>query len=312
MTNATRPSGPARTHPPAPPTFHEPQYRLLAELEAAFDALLHRTEALLARYRDHPVACWVFEGDREARAMDGHDWLRRALLDIWYLDGQDGRVTRPHIGLVAADEALLDHVARVNDAKEAFAALLGRIRDQAPTLIPEIKAVLPFRHPVLHDHLRGQGLARLHLKQCWRAIPVADAPVARVRLAWYSSGRSIKRLSVREAEQKLLKLDSEAPHVRIQLRKLAGIPDGETLAQVQQQAPLMRANLFFREPLEDGRQRRAMNVALPLFVPSPDGRLPDHNLPSPTPPESRTRARRRDERLESEAFLPSLRVFRYR
>jgi len=314
VTDASRPSGPA--HAPGTlstaQTFQAPQYRLLAELEAAFDTLLQRIEALLAQYRHQPVACWIFEGDREAREMDGHEWLRRALLDIWYLDGQDGRVTRPHIGLVAADAALLEQVSRTNAAKQAFATLLARIRDQAPALIPEAKTVLPFRHPALHDHLRGQGLARLHLKQCWRAIPVADAPVARVRLAWYSSGRSIKRLSVREAEQKLLKLDSEAPHVRIQLRKLAGIPDGEVLAQVQQQAPLMRANLFFREPLEDGRKRRAMNVALPLFIPSADGRLPDHNLPAATPPENRTRARRRDERLEHDAFLPSLRVFRYR
>ncbi len=55
-----------------------------------------------------------------------------------------------------------------------------------------------------------------------------------------------------------------------------------------------------------------MNVALPLFIPAPDGRLPDHNLPPLQPPEARTRARRRDERLEDEPFLPSLRVYRYR
>ena len=291
----------------APPGFQRPEYRLLAELEAAFDTLVLRTEALLEAYRQAPGAGWAFGTEPASEA-----WLRRALLDFWYHDGQDGRATRAHIGLVAADETLLTRVAEVNAAKAAFAALLGQIREQVPALITEIKTVLPFRYPALHDHLRGQGLARLHLKQCWRAIPVAEAPVARVRLAWYSSGRSIKRLSVREAEQRLLKLDAEAPHVRIQLRKLAGIPDGEPLAQVQRQAPLMRANLFFREPLEDGRSRRAMNVALPLFVPSPDGRLPDHNLPPPTPPERRTRARRRDERLEDEPFLPSLRVFRYR
>ncbi|MDI5932706.1 DNA replication terminus site-binding protein [Halomonas kalidii] len=295
---------PGLSHPPG---LLKPEYRLLAEVEAAFDALILRTEALLGAYHQAPGASWAFGAEPASEP-----WLRRALLDFWYHDGQDGRATRAHVGLVAAGEALLARVAEANAAKAAFAALLAQIREQVPALIPEIKTVLPFRHPALHDHLRGRGLARLHLKQCWRAIPVAEAPVARVRLAWYSSGRSIKRLSVREAEQKLLKLDAEAPHVRIQLRKLAGIPDGEPLAQVQRQAPLMRANLFFREPLEDGRSRRALNVALPLFVPSPDGRLPDHNLPPPKPPEKRTRARRSDERLEDDPFLPSLRVFRYR
>lgn len=284
-----------------------PEYRLLAELEAAFDQLIERLEALVSTYAEAPGAAWAMD-QQDAEA----DWLRRALLDFWYQDGQDGRATRSYVGLVAADETLISAVREANAAKSAFAALLRQIREEAAGLIPELKAILPFRHPALHDHLRGQGLARLHLKQCWRAIPLAEAPLARVRLAWYRSGRSIKRLTVREAEALLLGLDQEAPHVRIQQRHLAGIPDGEPLAQVQNQAPLMRANLFYREPLPDGRLRRAMNVALPLFVPSPDGRLPDCNTPPASPPTARTRALRSDARLESEPFLPSLRIYRYR
>ncbi|MBB3188976.1 DNA replication terminus site-binding protein [Halomonas cerina] len=284
-----------------------PEYRLLAELESTFDRLIEQVEVLVETWESGDHAAWAF-GQIDA---DSH-WLRQALLDVWYEDGQDGRITRSHIGLVAATPLVLEKVEAVNAAKEAFAALLAGIRRDQPALLPEIKASLPFRHPVLHDHLQGSGLARLHLKQCWRSIPLAEAPVARVRLAWYASGRSIKRLTVRDAEQKLLTLDTDAPHVRLQLRRLAGLPDSEPLAQVQRQAPLMRANLFYREPLADGRTRRAMNVALPLFLPSTNGRLPDHNLPPARPPETRLRARRRDERLEETAFLPSLRVYRYR
>lgn len=291
------------------------QYRLLAELEEAFDTIIHRTEALVHHFREQNR-----EQSREkgAEAWALHhptpdaDWLRAVLLDFWYQDGQDGRATRSYVGLIAADERMLEHVAKVNAAKDAFARVLAEIRAHAADLIPEIKAILPFRHPALHAHLTGQGLARLHLKQCWRSLPVANAPLSRVRLAWYSSGRSIKKLSVREAETKLLALDVDSPHIRIQLKHLAGIPDSEPLAQVQKQAPLMRANLFFAEPLADGRERRAMNVALPLFIPSPDGRLPHHNEPLPAPQEKRTRARRSDERLEDTPFLPSLRVYRYR
>ncbi len=285
----------------------KPTYRLLAELELAFDRTIESIEALAVHYRQSPGAAWALHSP-----TPDADWLRSALLDFWYQDGQDGRVTRSYVGLIAADASLLEHVAAVNSAKAHFAEILASIREEAAGLIPELKAVLPFRHPALHTHLRGQGLARLHLKQCWRAIPVADAPLSRVRLSWYSSGRSIKKLTVREAEQKLLALDHDAPHIRIQLQRLAGIPDGEPLAQVQKQAPLMRANLFFAEPLADGRERRAMNVALPLFIPSSDGKLPDYNMPPPFPSEKRTRAKRSDERLEEEVFLPSLRAFRYR
>ncbi|MDT8893630.1 DNA replication terminus site-binding protein [Halomonas sp. I1] len=284
-----------------------PEYRLLAELEAAFDDLVERTETLVATWHRSNADAWSFDTPRADAA-----WLHRALLDFWYQQGQDGRSTRSYIGLVAANGAVIEQLEATNAAKRTLAEKLAEIRRDVPSLIPEIKAVLPFRHPALHDHLRGVGLARLHLKQCWRAIPLAPAEVSRIRLAWYTSGRSIKRLSVRDAERMLLALDSEATHIRIQLRTLAGLPDSEPLAQVQPQAPLMRANLFFREPLEDGHARRAMNVALPLFVPSTNGRLPDINQPSPTPPEQRTRAKRRDARLEDTPLLPSLRIYRYR
>ncbi|GHC30504.1 DNA replication terminus site-binding protein [Aidingimonas halophila] len=289
-------------------TWHQaPEYRLLAELEAHFDILIERIEALVDQYRRSNVSAWSLD-----TPTPDADWLHGVLTDFWYRDGQDGRSTRSYVALIAADEPLMAEVARVNAAKAEFSELLARIREEVPALIAEIKAVLPFRHPALHNHLRGQGLARLHLKQCWRAIPVADAPLSRIRLAWYTSGRSIKKLSVRDAEKKLMALDTDAAHVRIQLKRLAGIPDTEPLAQVQTQAPLMRANLFFEEPLVDGRQRRAMNVALPLFIPSDAGRLPDYNTPPPTPSEKRTRAKRNDERLEETVFLPSLRVFRYK
>jgi hypothetical protein len=145
---------------------------------------------------------------------------------------------------------------------------------------------------------------------------VAEAAVARVRYAWYSSGRSIQRVSVADCEALLMKLDTEADHVRLQLKLLAGLPSDEILARIQPQAPLMRANLFYREPVmrEDGelRTRRALNVSLPLFLPHDDLRLPALNQPAPTPPTERTRARRGDVRIEDAPFLKSLRVHRYR
>ncbi|WP_239495216.1 DNA replication terminus site-binding protein [Salinicola halophilus] len=285
----------------------DPQYQLLAELEADFDRLIDAVVRLADAYAASPSPAWAL-GDEPIDAQ----WLRRALTDFWYQDGQDGRETRTYVAMIVADEALMAFVHAVNVEKTRFAATLKRIRDAAPKLIAEAKAVLPFRHPILHDHLRGQGLARLHLKQCWRHLPIADAPLAKVRLAWYTSGRSIKRLSVAEAEAKLKRMDVDASHIRIQLRKLGDIPDGEPLAQIQQQAPVMRANLFFREALEDGRMRRAMNLPLPLFIPDPTLKLPHRNDPAIAPPATRTRAKRSDQKIEETPFLPSLRVYRYR
>lgn len=284
-----------------------PTYHLLHELDARFDDLMGAIDHAATYYEQQQAATWHFQP-----YPGGRFWLRQALLDMWHQQGQDGRETRNYIALIAADDELLEMFTAVNRAKAQISELLQHIKQAQPATLSQAKRRLPQRHPDVDNVLRQSGLARLHLKQCWRHLPIAPAPVSRVRFAWYSSGRSIKKITVQEAEQKLLQLDTDAAHVRIQLRKLAGIPSSEPLAQVQSQAPLMRANLFFTEPLEDGHIRRAMNAALPLIVPSQRQQLPHIKMPPLEPPAQRTRAKRRDEKLEHEAFLPSLRIYRYR
>ncbi|MFP3342740.1 DNA replication terminus site-binding protein [Halomonas sp. SIMBA_159] len=288
------------------PDTSRPLYHLLHELDDTFDRLMARIDRAATLYETTAPGTWHFEG------ISPSGWLRAALLDMWHQQHQDGRETRNYIALIAANDELMAAFKEVNSAKATISELLQGIKQSDSSALSDAKQRLPQRHPDVGNVLRQGGLARLHLKQCWRQLPIAEAPVSRVRFAWYSSGRSIKRLSVQQAEQKLMQLDTDAPHIRIQLRKLAGIPSSEPLAQVQSQAPLMRANLFFTEPLEDGHTRRALNIAMPLIVPAHEERLPHIKAPPLTPPTERTRAKRRDEKLESDAFLPSLRVYRYR
>lgn len=285
---------------------------LQASLERSFDALCDAIDALCQHVERHPPCVWRPHADAAA-PIEAAAWLRQALTDLWYHDGQDGRTTRNYIGVVAANDALIALVDAVNRHKDAFGEVIARIRTALPAdQLTAMRATLPYRPHALNAHLCADGLSRLHLKQSWRRLPVAPAPVARIRLAWYSSGRSIKRLSVEDAERLLMQLDTDADHVRLQYQRLAALPSGEPLAQVQAQAPLMRANLFYTLPLDDGRQRQAMNIAMPLFVPSRDGHLPHCNQPPAMPPNARTRARRSDSRLEDDPWLPSIRVHRYR
>ncbi|KPQ18958.1 DNA replication terminus site-binding protein [Halomonas sp. HL-93] len=287
---------------------HYPAYQLMQELERCFDNLMAALEVLAKRYEEQRPLTWTLLPTNDTSS----EWFRTAMFDVWHQPGQDGRETRNYLGIVVANDALIDAAHNVNLAKEAFHTGLQKIKNTSPKALSDAKARLTTRHPEVKSVLRKEGLARLHLKQCWRQLPIADAEVSKVRFAWYQSGRSIKRITVREAEQKLLQLDAEAPHVKLQLRRLAGLPSGEPLAQVQPQAPLMRANLFFTHPLADGHTRRALNVAMPLFVPSTSAGLPNIKAPPSHPQPTRTRATRRDEKLESDVFLPSLRVYRYR
>ena len=283
-------------------------YRLTHQLHQAFDQLIEATQQLQAQLEQQQPECWMLGAGDPASS---HHKLIDCLSDFWYLDGQDGRVTRSYPGLVACNALIWQQLGQVNSAKVAFSHAIDLIKRELPEELTNLRQELALRHQGLHAHLKEQGLARLHLKQTWRQLPGCEEPLKQIRLSWYSSGRSIRRISLKEAEYRLLQMNTEAPHIRIQLQKLAGLSPSEPLAQVQQQAPLMRANLFFETARPSMPERKAMNLALPLFVLSEQGKLPAYNQPSPQPPETRSRARRSDNQLEDTPFLPSIRVYRY-
>ncbi|MCX2523689.1 DNA replication terminus site-binding protein [Larsenimonas rhizosphaerae] len=283
-------------------------YQLTAEIEQAFDGVVEATARFCDAVDTRKPRQWTL-CDTSAPAQ----WLRQALEDMWYEDGQDGRATRNYIGVVLADDTTLELAMTLNERKDHFGTLVGQLRKQSASAVAELKVHLPRRHPAVEAPLEQRGLARLHLKQTWRRLPIAEAPLARLHLSWYTSGRSIKRLTVEQAQEKLAAFNNEAAHIRIQWQKLAALPSDEILAQVQHQAPVMRGNLFFKEPLADGHTRRALNMALPLIIPADHtDRLPLINTPPATPPTHRTRARREDTRIEDDPYIPSLRLYRYR
>lgn len=284
-------------------------YRLLSQLDSCFELLLNSLSNLGELLEEAAQPCWMLGCATEEASREE---LLLSLQDLWYLDGQDGRVTRSYIGLVACDEVIWKQLGSVNYCKVTFSRAIEAIRKESPDLLPDARSRLVERHPQLHVHLSTEGLARLHLKQCWRQIPGCLTPLQQVRFSWYSSGRSIRRISYKEAVYRLEQMNTEAVHIKLQLQKLAGLPENTPLAQVQNQAPLMRANLFFDNQLPGLPERQAMNVAMPLFILSNNGQLPPFNIPSLTPPEKRTRAKRSDALLEDEAFLPSIRVFKYK
>lgn len=289
-------------------------YRLLSQLNNSFEVLVNHLTRLGELLKEANLPCWMLGCEDEAASRER---LLASLLDLWYLDGQDGRVTRSYTGLAVCNQAIWEKLAEVNYSKVVFSRAIETIRKASPDILLEARLDLATRHKRLHEHLTAEGLARLHLKQTWRQIPGCELPLAQVRFSWYSSGRSIRRISYKEAVYRLEQMNTEAPHIKLQLEKLAGITESTPLAQVQNQAPLMRANLFFEKPsdekqLPDTPDRQAMNIAMPLFILSKNSQLPPFNIPSLTPPEKRMRAKRSDAQLEEEAFLPSIRVFKYK
>lgn len=233
--------------------------------------------------------------------------LDSALNDLWYQEDQDGRETRLYPGLVSLNRQQLTYATEINLLKDQIRQTVQQLKEAEDSQWREVQLKLAQRHRVLHEHLSRDGLNRLHLKQLFRHIPIVVTRPEKVGFSWYTSGRSIKKISKAEALAMLLKLNTEAAHIKIQLERLSSVSDSEPLARVQRQAPVLRANLVFPD-----RKRKSMNVSLPLMFPS-EGKqdLPDFNVPLPTPPADRSRLQRSDNKLEEEPFLPSIRVHRY-
>lgn len=233
--------------------------------------------------------------------------LQGSFQDYWYRDGQDGRETRSYIGVIMADDTLLASAHALNGAKDRFKASSTQLQKQFPQQWSDVKAQLNLRHARLRETLYFSGLARLHLKQCWRTLSIIEEPAERVAFNWYTSGRSIQKITVEDAYKQLSQLDTSSEHIQIQLQAVARLPPATPLAKVQNQAPVIRANLVCQTG--DTCLRSAMNCALPLIIKGDT--LPHIAWPDNTPPEQRSRAKRSDNKLEDTPFLPSIRVHRY-
>lgn len=285
------------------------------ELVEAFDNLA----ASLSEFTD----CLLSESPRSWVALSEEEYnlphLTKAASyyqDIWYKGEQDGRETRSCYGFVMASAEIIQRAETANASKDAFRNLVKAFQKSDKDLWLECKSQLNKRHQTLRERMYYNGLARLHLKQAYRHIPVLPDCPEKIGFTWYSNGRSIKKISVQEAEERLLAIGEDKPHVQIQLSKLHTLPPSETLARIQSQVPLVRANLVYKTLNERGSTdtlRKAMNVSLPLLIPeNKAGTLPVYNEISHEPPTERTRIPRSDFKIEEEVFLPSLRVHRYR
>lgn len=271
----------------------------------AFEALQTALRTFSHALIEETPRCWL-PGHSVAPAS--HKQLAELYNDIWYTDGNDGRTTRTQCGLVGCSTHLLDLAAHTNQVKTRFQHAVALFRSTEGRYPDD---TLTTRAKALAAQLNRKGLARLHLKQCYRHIPVLSFTPLKVGFNWYRSGRSIKRISVEDAINMLLKMDKGQPHIQIQLKVLASLPTNEPLAQLQPQAPVVRANLQWREG--EHLHRKALNCPLPILFPlSEDKAFPAHNEIAPTPPLQRERRERSDLRIDPSPLLPGLRIHRYK
>lgn len=272
------------------------------QLFRQFNQLKHAISVFLRSVEESTTVLWL--ADWHAPRLSS---LEAALTDLWYHEDQDGRITRVYPGLVGLSREQMTLAHEINQSKDRFKIAVNAIKEADPNRWREAQHLLAKRHHMINEQLLREGLNRLHLKQLFRHIPLVVSRPDKVGFSWYTSGRSIKKVSKSTAYDLLCRLNTEASHIKLQLQRLSHLPINEKLARVQTQAPVLRANMVFA-----GNRRRSMNVSLPLMFPS-EGKtqLPIFNIPQPQPPKTRNRLQRSDNLIEPEPYLPSIRVHRY-
>jgi hypothetical protein len=284
------------------------------DLVEVFDALALGLAQFCDLLDQQQPKCWIALSEDESN-LDHLKKARSYYQDIWYKDQQDGRETRSCYGLVMANEKIITLAQEINNAKDTFRALVQQVQKTDKDLWLSHKAQLNTRHQNLRNQLYYTGLGRIHLKQLYRHIPILPNRPEKIGFTWYSNGRSIKKLTALQAQNKLLAMGEDKSHIQQQLQKLNTLPEHEILAQIQTQVPVVRANLVYKLLNDKGHSetiRKAMNVSLPLLVPEEESPLlPSFNQIEDQPPVARTRIARNDFKICEEVFLPSLRVHRY-
>ena len=221
--------------------------------------------------------------------------------------GGDARATLQIPGLLSVPASAIALAEELNSHKDAFA--------QAVT---EYKSVLgehpaPERDRRLRDLLTDAGHPRAHLRQFYRQVLLCPTRPDALALSWIKARKSIRKVSVKWCEKKLIQLDPQGadPGIQYQLQLLSGLHrnqhDDLRQVQVQSRPNLQVAEIFRTDAGESYRQ--VGYAAMPVLVLGDDsGRLPDFTRVDHQPSPGQRR-QRRDLALGREPFLPALRVF---
>ena len=230
-----------------------------------------------------------------------------------YHDGQDPREIVVCAGFLGASAETLKLAIAVNQAKEHFkqcmlALKAAKIPISDPALTEKFEKLLNARAQNVSITLKRMGLGRLHLKQCYRKIPILNAAPVKIRWTWANT-RSIKKISVSQAQQMLQKRGTDSG-IQVQLQKLYQLPEKETLAIIQELAPHLRTNILFDE--NSPQQRLMIKGPLPILFPcSKETPCPDFKAPREKSAKNENRVIRSDVKLDPNVFLPAIRAHRY-
>lgn len=279
----------------------------------AFEMLMQGLGTLSEHIRqDSDRVAWIHAEATLGPTLAFREKVIEVIHQVYYAPGQLPREITVCAGLVGASADTLALAERVNQLKIHFKQrVLALKENKSFTRQPEATAQFSeilMRFPTTATALRNIGLARLHLKQCYRQIPLLPHAPSKISWTWAHT-RSIKKIS-RDMALQLLHKRGDDIGIQLQIQKLSTLSPHEPLAIVQELAPHLRANVVFER--SDGVTRCMIKGPVPIFFPAdPATPLPQFCAPVPRKEKNQHRSTRSDVKLDPIVFLPAIRAHRY-
>ncbi|WP_137297620.1 hypothetical protein [Psychromonas sp. SP041] len=256
------------------------------------------------------------EVNKDASKLGSINRAIKAYSDIWYLDDEDGRTTRTYQGIISGGDSLIDAARLLNTHKTEFQeAVKGYTKGMS---LNDIKDVKSYLSSSLHGRKRlvRLNLQRLNLNSCYRKVPYLIEPVNKITYSLLTRGKSIKKLKVSEVREMLKALGGTPPYperIDIQLNILAQFSDHMEMARIQENSPIIKANISLIERDLDGKLKY-LSKKPPLPIVLHSDVLPAYRFYTDShsnKDDDGFRKIRDDKKLEDEPTIKSLRVHRY-
>lgn len=261
-------------------------------------------------FSDSGLMAWLQDGPSPYFSQLSHRERAYAVLSaLEYDDSQGPKEILICPGIIAASYDTLRTVEALNHAKNHFKETVLALKKEKlklsdKTFVAAIESALGRREDGISKALKKIGLARLHLKQCYRSIPIlAEAPL---KITWtWAHTRSIRKISKEQAKMLLSKRVQDIGIVH-QLQNLESLSHSEPLALVQELAPHLRANILF-----SNQNRLMIKGPIPIFYPATDSIHPIFKPPGQKKGKNKDRLIRADLQIDPEPFLPAIHAHRY-
>jgi hypothetical protein len=208
-------------------------------------------------------------------------------------------------GFIAASARLFEAFSELNQAKKIFQEAMVSLRKsllniEEATLDNQFGNPSHERPQVIHNFLIDIGLEKLHFKHVYRCVPMIDNTPLQLGWTWAHT-QSIKTITKQQALFLLEKRNKDGK-VDQEIEKTKELPSDATLSIRQKLAPHLRINIVHQV----GR-RSMLKGTLPIVFPK-NSILPIIR-PAKAPKPENSRNTRSDKKIDSTAFLPSIRAY---